>query len=138
MSIRAGSRHTTTRISTSQVFYFLRRLHQDFYNVYAFCRWADDLGDEIGDPAESLKLLAWWREELYGMYEGRAQHPVFVALEDTAQRYDLPRELFDNLIYAFEQDQTVTRYEDWGGVFRLLYLLRQSSRAFSFAPLRLR
>jgi len=95
-----------------------KRLHQDFYNVYAFCRWADDLGDEIGDPAESLKLLAWWREELNGMYEGRAQHPVFVALEDTAQRYNLPRQLFDNLIYAFEQDQTVTRYDDWGGVFR--------------------
>jgi len=94
-----------------------RRLHQDFYNVYAFCRWADDLGDEIGDPAESLKLLAWWREELYGMFEGRAQHPVFVALEDTAQRYNLPRQLFDDLIYAFEQDQTITRYEDWGGVF---------------------
>ena len=94
-----------------------RRLHQDFYNVYAFCRWADDLGDEIGDPVESLKLLAWWREELYGMFEGRAQHPVFVALEDTARRYNLPRQLFDDLIYAFEQDQTITRYEDWGGVF---------------------
>ena len=37
------------------------RLHQDFYNVYAFCRWADDLGDEIDDTAESLRLLAWWR-----------------------------------------------------------------------------
>ena len=36
-----------------------KRLHQDFYNVYAFCRWADDLGDEIGDTAESLRLLAW-------------------------------------------------------------------------------
>ncbi|MBV9036193.1 MAG: squalene/phytoene synthase family protein, partial [Acidobacteriaceae bacterium] len=37
-----------------------KELHQDFYNVYSFCRWADDLGDEIGDPAESLRLLAWW------------------------------------------------------------------------------
>src|ERR1700756_2478798 len=45
-----------------------RRLHQDFYNVYAYCRWADDLADEIGDPAESLRLLAWWRQELDGMY----------------------------------------------------------------------
>ena len=34
-----------------------KRLHQDFYNVYAYCRWADDLGDEIGDTAESLRLL---------------------------------------------------------------------------------
>jgi len=49
-----------------QVVSFLlpKRLHQDFYNVYAFCRWSDDLGDEIGDPQESLRLLAWWRGEL--------------------------------------------------------------------------
>src|SRR5687767_4600121 len=39
-------------------------LHQDFYNVYSFCRWADDFGDEIGDTQESLRLLAWWRELL--------------------------------------------------------------------------
>ena len=44
-----------------------KRLHQDFYNVYSFCRWADDLGDEMDDPAESLRLLAWWREELDAM-----------------------------------------------------------------------
>ena len=47
-----------------------KRLHQDFYNVYAYCRWADDLGDEIGDRAESLRLLAWWRGELDAMYAG--------------------------------------------------------------------
>jgi squalene synthase HpnC len=94
-----------------------RRLHQDFYNVYSFCRWADDLGDEIGDPAESLRLLAWWREELYAMYEGRVKHPVFVALEGTARKYDLPRQLFDDLIRAFEQDQTIARYRDWDEVF---------------------
>ena len=48
-----------------------KRLHQDFYNVYAFCRWADDLGDEIGDTAESLRLLGWWRDELEAMYSGQ-------------------------------------------------------------------
>ena len=41
-----------------------KKLHQDFYNIYSFCRWADDLGDEIGDKAESLRLLDWWRREL--------------------------------------------------------------------------
>lgn len=94
-----------------------KRLHQDFYNVYAFCRWADDLGDEIGDTAESLRLLAWWREELEAMYTGRAQHPVFVALQGTAQKYDLPQQLFADLISAFEQDQRVTRYADWNELF---------------------
>jgi squalene synthase HpnC len=92
-------------------------LQQDFYNVYAFCRWADDLGDEIGDSAESLRLLAWWRGELHAMYAGRpATHPVFVALRQTATRHDLPEAPFDNLITAFVQDQTVTRYHDWDEV----------------------
>jgi squalene synthase HpnC len=95
-----------------------KRLHQDFYNVYSFCRWADDLGDEIGDGAESLRLLAWWREELHAMYEGKVRHPVFVALEETAQKHDLPAGLFDDLITAFEQDQRVTRYHNWQELFR--------------------
>src|SRR5262244_1758162 len=63
-----------------------KRLHQDFYNVYSFCRWADDLGDEIGDPTESLRLLAWWQSELDAMYAGRASHPVFVSLIPTVER----------------------------------------------------
>ena len=94
-----------------------KRLHQDFYNVYAFCRWADDLGDEIGSPPESLRLLAWWRGELQAMYAGRARHPVFVALMDTAARHQLPIEPFDDLIKAFEQDQTVTRYRNFEELF---------------------
>ncbi len=94
-----------------------KELHQDFYNVYAFCRWADDLGDEIGDPRESLRLLAWWRSELQAMYGGEASHPVFVALRDTVARHDIPIEPFDGLIRAFEQDQTVARYQTFQDVF---------------------
>jgi squalene synthase HpnC len=94
-----------------------KRLHQDFYNVYAFCRWADDLGDEIGDPVESLRLLAWWGKELEAMYAGEVQHPVFVALEDTVHKHDLPIQLFSDLISAFEQDQRVTRYANWDELF---------------------
>lgn len=94
-----------------------KHLHQDFYNVYSFCRWADDLGDEIGATAESLRLLGWWREQLGGMYEGRVSHPVFVALRETAERHRLPAEPFQDLIGAFEQDQRVSRYRNWEELF---------------------
>lgn len=94
-----------------------RRLHQDFYNVYAFCRWADDLGDETGDPQESLRLLDWWRSQLHDLHAGRsASHPVFIALKETIARHGLPLQPFDDLIDAFIQDQTVTRYRSWDDV----------------------
>jgi squalene synthase HpnC len=102
-----------------QVVSFLlpKRLHQDFYNVYAYCRWADDLGDEMGDRQESLRLLAWWREQLEAMYAGEAAHPVFVALRGTVARHSIPQQPFADLIRAFEQDQTVTRYAAWEDVY---------------------
>ncbi len=95
-----------------------KRLHQDFYNIYSFCRWADDLGDEIGDTAESLRLLAWWRGELQAMCAGQARHPVFVALAGTVREFSLPVTLFDDLIKAFEQDQTITRYRNFEELFQ--------------------
>ncbi len=93
-----------------------KRLRADFANVYAFCRWADDLGDEIGDPARSLELLHWWRNELDRCYDGRPRHPVYVALAPTIEKYDIPQKPFADLIDAFVQDQTVTRYDTWARV----------------------
>jgi len=94
-----------------------RSLHQDFYNVYAYCRWADDLSDEIGDTGRSLELLAWWRGELEAMCQGQSRHPVFVALAATVRRHGIPSQPLADLIQAFVQDQTVTRYEDWNDLF---------------------
>lgn len=90
-----------------------RELRDDFRHVYAFCRWADDLGDETGDPQRSLELLDWWRQELTLCYEGKPRHPVYVALARTVEKHDIPRKPFDDLIDAFVQDQQVTRYETW-------------------------
>jgi squalene synthase HpnC len=93
------------------------RLRQDFFNVYAFCRWADDLGDEMGDQRESERLLAWWDHELQGMYAGHASHPVFLALHKTVVRHSLPIEPFQDLIRAFVQDQRVNRYQTFEELF---------------------
>src|SRR5215510_1226116 len=77
--------------------YFLpRRLRQHFYNVYAYCRWADDLADEIADPAEACELLDSWESELRQCYDGSATHPVFIALRETIQNFDIPIEPFSD------------------------------------------
>jgi len=88
-----------------------RNLHQHFYNIYAYCRWADDLADEVAGDQESLDLLAWWRGELRDCYAGRATHPVFVALSGTIREFGIPADPFADLISAFEQDQRIQSYE---------------------------
>ena len=87
------------------------RLRQHFFNVYAYCRISDDLGDEVGNPQASLQLLDQWEAELDACYQGNPRHPVFVALRETITTLDIPRDPFANLLTAFRQDQTVTRYQ---------------------------
>jgi squalene synthase HpnC len=88
-------------------------LHQHFYNVYAYCRWADDLGDEIPQKERALELLDWWERELDDCYNGRPSHPVFVALRETIIAKDIPKQPFADLLRAFRQDQNVKRYPTW-------------------------
>jgi squalene synthase HpnC len=86
------------------------KLRQHFFNVYAYCRISDDLGDEVGDTAASLQLLDQWQLELDACYSGSPRHPVFVALADTVRRFDIPKQPFLDLLTAFRQDQSVGRY----------------------------
>jgi squalene synthase HpnC len=90
-----------------------RRLLPHFYHVYAYCRWADDLGDETGGGARTLELLRWWRAELLRMYDGSPRHPVMVALRETVERFHIPPQPFLDLLFAFEQDQLVKRYASY-------------------------
>ena len=89
------------------------RLRDDFAALYAFCRWADDLADEVAGRAQSTALLRWWERELRDCFEGQARHPVFVSLRETVRRHDLPIDPFLDLLDAFRQDQHVVRYDTW-------------------------
>jgi len=93
-----------------------KELRQDFFNVYAYCRISDDLGDEVGDPAASLALLDQWQAELDACYSGTPRHPVFVALAETVRKFEIPKHEFSDLLIAFRQDQTVTRFETFDDV----------------------
>src|SRR5262245_12394421 len=90
-----------------------RRLVPHFQAVYAYCRWADDLGDETGGGSRALALLEWWRQELLRCYEGAPRHPVMIALAKTIERFQISPQPFLDLIDAFEQDQRIKRYRTY-------------------------
>jgi len=114
----AGAREYCRRLARSHYenfsvasWFLPKNLEQDFFNVYAYCRISDDLGDEVGDAAASLRLLGAWEIELDACYDGQPRHPVFVALSETVRKCEIPKHEFVDLLTAFRQDQTVTRYE---------------------------
>lgn len=83
--------------------------------IYGFARSADDFADE-GDlpPEQRRKLLAGYQAELDAIEQGRpTQHPVFLRLRPVIARYDLPLQLFRDLLDAFMQDVGKDRYRDF-------------------------
>ncbi len=108
------------RLATSHYENFLvgslfvpRSLRQHFYNIYAYCRISDDLGDECPDPQLALQNLDQWEDMLKACYSGQVRHPVFVALHETIGQYEIPIHPFADLLKAFRLDQTKNRYRTY-------------------------
>ena len=114
----ADAERICRRIATSHYENFLvasvflpRSMRQPFYNVYAFCRYADDLADNSPTAKVATEMLIDWQRQLQACFSGQATHPIYIALRDTAMRFDLKIEPFDHLIQAFLQDQVKVRYQ---------------------------
>ena len=101
---------------------FPRNKRGDLTNFYAFCRGADDLGDEgditceAGRRAAAEAIDAWEKELLLYYEGGKPRHPVFIALQKTIERYNLPLQPFRDLISAFRQDQFVLKYDTFAAL----------------------
>jgi squalene synthase HpnC len=108
----ASSHYENFHVAT---FFLPRRVRPHFESIYAYCRVADDLGDEVSDPVVATRLLDTWGAMLEECYDSpeRSVHPVFVALHETIQACDPPRQLFLDLLHAFRMDQIKTKYESW-------------------------
>lgn len=81
--------------------------------LYAFCREVDDVVDECQDPQIAATKLAWWRQELSGLYAGKPQHPVTQALQEANAEFHLPEEQLQEVIDGMEMDLQQTRYLDF-------------------------
>ena len=125
---------TTTVSTVSNAYAYCRRIARRHYEnfptasylvprekrdalaaVYAFARYADDVADEPGVEGR-LEKLAEWRAKLHECYAGKAEHPVFIALRDTAERYGLSKQNFENLLQAFESDVLVNRHPNYASL----------------------
>jgi len=98
-----------------------KRMRPGIAAIYAFARCADDFADEPGyTDAERLRLLDDWTSRLRRAASAAPLEPaaetndlIFLALQDTMRRHRLPLSLFEDLLSAFRQDVTVTRYRTW-------------------------
>ncbi len=79
--------------------------------LYAFCREVDDVVDESSEESVARARLAWWREEIGRLFDGRPQHPVAKALAPAIEAFDLPREHFLEIIDGMEMDLDYATYE---------------------------
>ncbi len=86
--------------------------------IYAFARQADDFADEGDGPAAvRLASLAGFGEQLDVIESGATpSSPLFVELAGIIQDFELPIDLFRDLLSAFSQDVMKTRYADFGEV----------------------
>jgi len=85
-----------------------RAMRKHMHAIYAYARMADDFADEEHDPVK----LDEWERELDLAYAGAPRHPVFVALADTAHRFDIPRAPFADLLHAFRSDLDFGGFEN--------------------------
>lgn len=96
--------------------FFPKPKRQDMYNVYAFCRFSDDLGDEEMGQGDRVAALDQWDREIDRMFAGEPRHPILVALGETVARYGIPAKLFHDLVHAFRMDQRRTRFASFDEV----------------------
>lgn len=85
-------------------------LRKHIFALFAFARVADDYADEPAYEGRRARELDRWEEQLHEAYRGHAEHPVFVALADTADKFALPITEFTELLSGFRTDLERRRY----------------------------
>lgn len=84
--------------------------------LYAFCREVDDVVDECTDPSIARIKLAWWRNQIDAMFQGKPEHPVTQALAPFLKSFDITQSRMIAIIDGMEMDLDQTRYLDWSGL----------------------
>jgi phytoene synthase len=94
-----------------------KNLKKHVYCIYAFARFADDIADDENISVEKRKAgLEQWMMMLNNCYNGKAEHPIFIALNETINEFNIPKQLLEDLLIAFRMDLEKTRYENFNEI----------------------
>ena len=88
---------------------------------YAFCREVDDVVDECTDLDVARTKLAWWRTAVAAVYEGKAKHPVALALTALLPEFNIEEARLYEIIDGMEMDLTQHRYADFSALQKYCY-----------------
>jgi len=91
--------------------------------LYAFCREVDDVVDETADAQLAATKLAWWRQEIALLFDGRPQHPVTRALQPALEPYGITAQRLNEIVDGMEMDLRQARYLDFKALERYCYLV---------------
>lgn len=93
--------------------------------VHAFLRELESVIAETHDPQVAERKLAWWESQLETIFSGSPEHPVGQALVHAIKTFDLPQELFSEMLDGIRMDLQQGRYLDFKNL--QLYCYRVSS-----------
>lgn len=96
---------------------------QAIYAAYAYAGTVDDAVDDAGTQEERTAALHQAHELLHAAYNGGTAEPAWLTagLADAVDRYDIPRDHFEELVRGMEHDLTYTRYETWADLEQYCY-----------------
>ena len=119
-----------TRNSNTSFYYSFtllpRHKREAIHAVYAFCRYTDDIVDEVPDQQRSVVLLRRWRIELGRALHGSSTYPLLNQLSAVARRFNIPVRHFYELIQGMEMDLTTKRYQTFEDLRQYCYLVASS------------
>lgn len=91
-----------------------RRRH--VHALYAFCRHADDIVDDLGDAPlneRAAALASYGQEFRSALAAGQSDHVVLAAVVDTVRQFGIEPSCFDRFLRSMTMDLTVSRYETY-------------------------
>jgi phytoene synthase len=109
-----NKRHGTTYYWSTYALPRIKRHH--VHALYGFCRYADDIVDDLGDVPTDVRekeLTAFGERFFADLVQGRSDDPVLKAVVHTVRSFDIDVDCFRRFLRSMAMDLTIDSYESY-------------------------